>query len=142
MTRNLDLDPEASLFVDAAPDARPIVLTTADAASRAPDALHAVADVRPVGIEQVDLGSALQQLHADGLASTVLCEGGPSLNGALVVAGLVDEVCLSLSPMLVGGSSPRLAYGAEALGARLSLALVLEQDDMLFLDYRRLTEVP
>jgi len=137
VTRRLDLDPGAALFRDAAADARPLVLTTETAAAGASDALRAVADVRAVGVEGVDLDAALQLLHDEGLAAVVLCEGGPSLNGELVAAGLVDELCLSLSPLLVGGSSARLAHGPGGFATRLELVRVLEADDLLFLDYVR-----
>ena len=45
-------------------------------------------------------------------ASVVMAEGGPSLNGALVAAGLVDELCLTVSPHLVAGTSARVTHGA------------------------------
>ena len=64
------------------------------------------------------------KLAAQGVR-VVLCEGGPSLNGHLVAAGVLDELCLSLAPLVAGGSSPRLAHGlapphvtADAVGPR------------------------
>jgi riboflavin biosynthesis pyrimidine reductase len=142
VTRSLDLDPEAPLFRDVATAARPLILTTADAAATAPAALRAVADVRAAGTSSVDLTTSLRQLRAEGLASVVLCEGGPSLNGALVEQGLVDELCISVSPLLVGGSSPRLAHGTTSVPARFALTRVLEDDGMLFLRYGRSGAVP
>jgi len=55
----------------------------------------------------VDLGAALSALAARGLSS-VLAEGGPGLLAQLVAADLVDEVCLTWSPLLVGGPAPRV----------------------------------
>ena len=64
-----------------------------------------------------------------------MAEGGPSLNGALVAAGLVDELCLTVSPHLVAGTSARVAHGAVSALSRLALAHVLEEDGWLFLRY-------
>src|SRR5207253_1811303 len=70
-------------------------------------------------------------------ARTVLAEGGPSLNGQLAAAGLIDELCLSLSPALVGGDSKRILSGPTLeMPARCELRSVCEDDGYLFLRYR------
>ncbi len=51
------------------------------------------------GQAKVDLAEAIQFLHALG-KNRIVCEGGPTLAGLLLNAGLVDEVCLSTSPQL------------------------------------------
>lgn len=56
---------------------------------------------RPDG--SLDLAAALAELHDRLHVRTLLCEGGPHLNGALLAAGLVDELFLSVSPLLAGG---------------------------------------
>jgi riboflavin biosynthesis pyrimidine reductase len=64
----------------------------------------------------------------------VLVEGGPTLNGELARAGLVDELCLTLSPHLVGGDGPRLLAGptlVPPLATRVQH--VLEHEGFLFL---------
>jgi riboflavin biosynthesis pyrimidine reductase len=76
-----------------------------------------LADLRTrIGVERVlvsggpggvDLGVALDDLADRGLAR-VLTEGGPTLLGQLVAANLVDELCLTWSPLLVGGPAPRI----------------------------------
>ncbi len=58
------------------------------------------------GDTEVDLPEAVRQLHGRGL-SRLLCEGGPQLLTSMLSAGLVDELCLTTSPWLVG-SGPRL----------------------------------
>lgn len=58
------------------------------------------------GEQEVDLGAALERLADLGLAS-VLTEGGPHLLGDLLAADLVDELCLTWTPLLVGGPAPR-----------------------------------
>jgi riboflavin biosynthesis pyrimidine reductase len=76
-------------------------------------------------------------------SGVVLSEGGPSLNGQLLAAGLVDELCLSLAPLLAGGESARIAHGAAPpTPARMRLARVLEEDGMLFLRYVSAASAP
>jgi 5-amino-6-(5-phosphoribosylamino)uracil reductase len=70
-------------------------------------------------------------------ARTVLCEGGPALNGRLAAARLVDELCLSVAPLLTAGDAKRAVDG-RALSPPLgmTLASACEEDDVLFLRYR------
>jgi len=137
VTRSLDMDLTSAVFTDAPADRRPIVVTTerSDAARRRD--LEAVAEVMVAGDDDVDVGLALSKLAAQG-AQVVLCEGGPSLNGHLVAADALDELCLSLAPIVAGGSSPRMAHGlAPPHVTGLRLDRVLESDGMLFLRYVR-----
>ena len=71
---------------------------------------------RPV-TGRVDLADALGQIAALG-AAVVVCEGGPSLNGQLLAGGLVDELCLTLAPLAIAGTSARIAHGPDAGAAR------------------------
>lgn len=64
-------------------------------------------------------------------------EGGPTLNGQMLSAGLVDEICLTLSPRLVAGEASRLAHGPAADPGAWALAHVCEDDGFLFLRYLR-----
>ena len=136
VSRAVDLDPSLRLFADAAPDRRPWLVTTA--AAVVPDELRpALDDVIVAGDAVVDAGRAVNELAARG-ARCVLCEGGPSLNGQLIAAGMVDELCLTLAPMLAAGDSARVAHGPPAAPlAHLGLARVLEEDGYLFLRYAR-----
>lgn len=129
----LDLDPAARLFVDT--PTRPIVLTGRRGDPERRAALEAVADVVTVGDDHVDPGLAMAELARRG-AGFVLCEGGPTLNGTLLEAGLVDEVCLSVAPMLASGDDPRIVHGPtlEPLHA-LRLDRVLVEDGFAFLRY-------
>jgi riboflavin biosynthesis pyrimidine reductase len=131
VSRRLDLDPEAELFHGGAD--RTVVIThgEADAAERA--GLAEVADVLVAGTDRVDLGAALDALVERGL-TRVLCEGGPTLLATLAAAGRVDELCLTLSPQLVGGAGLRVVNGPD-LGLPLSLGHVLEQDGVLLTRY-------
>lgn len=135
---SLRLDPGQRLFRDATPDARPIVLTTdaADPARR--DALEPVAEVHAVGGDRVEWDRALALLQAVTGARVVLCEGGPRTVAQLVAADLIDEVCVTLSPELVGGPGPRLAEGPfDPVGLALVLDRALTEDGYLFLRYLR-----
>ncbi|MET4157432.1 pyrimidine reductase family protein [Agromyces sp. PvR057] len=137
VSSSLDLDPRHPFFRDAV--RRPIVIThaAADEARRA--ALAEVADVLVCGDGAdggVDLAEAQRALAGLGLAQ-VLCEGGPHLFGALLDAGLVDEVCLSLSPMLVGGPAGRIVRGAHEAARTMTLGHALPAGDLLLLRYVR-----
>ncbi|HEX8714951.1 MAG TPA: dihydrofolate reductase family protein, partial [Solirubrobacteraceae bacterium] len=90
----------------------------------------------------LDLPLALAELRERLGVRTLLCEGGPHLNAELLLAGLVDELFLSLSPTLAGGEdvtgeSLRIVAGAEFdEPLELELLSALESDSHLFLRYR------
>ena len=116
------------MFTDAAPDATTIVITTASAPAAK------VADVIVAGETEVDLAAALAALHERGLRR-VNCEGGPHLLRDLVAAGLLDELCLSLSPLLTGPGAGRITAGPP-FGARpMTLAGLLAEDGFLYCRY-------
>jgi riboflavin biosynthesis pyrimidine reductase len=73
------------------------------------------------GDDSVDLPAALDALAGLGLRH-VLCEGGPTLLAAALLAGVVDELALSLVPALVGGHGTRITSGA-ALGGPAGIPL-------------------
>lgn len=134
VSRSLDVGAEHPFFAEAT--TRPIVVTCAAAPAERRAALAAVADVLVCGDAAVDLADALAQLAELGLAQ-VLCEGGPHLFGELAEAELVDEVCLTLSPLLVGGAAPRIVQGAPERGRQMRLVHALSDDDgFVFLRYR------
>jgi riboflavin biosynthesis pyrimidine reductase len=85
-----------------------------------------------------ELSHMLHTLRSHHNVRTLLCEGGPTLFGALLAEELVDELFLTLAPTLVGGASgPAVVSGPPPEGkASLELAGVLERDGTLFLRYR------
>ncbi len=86
----------------------------------------------------MDLGAAVAELGRLGY-SRILCEGGPTLLGQLAAAGLVDELCLTTSPVLAAGQAGRITSSPPGSAAvtGLSLACVLADDSFLFSRYQR-----
>lgn len=89
-----------------------------------------------VGDDDVDLAELLVELGRRG-ARTVLCEGGPSLLGALHAADLIDELFVTTSPALVGGRHVGLLGATDEHLRRHELHRVLTADGFLFCTYRR-----
>ncbi|MFC3687421.1 dihydrofolate reductase family protein [Aquipuribacter hungaricus] len=78
----------------------------------------------------VDLADLLDRLARRGL-TRVLCEGGPELLGALAAADLLDELCLTTSPVLVAGDGARAVTGAAGDPRGFSLAGLLHAEGTL-----------
>jgi riboflavin biosynthesis pyrimidine reductase len=133
VSRSLDFDPQARLFTDTR--VPPIVLTCAASPPSRRESLTGVADVVVAGDEDVDMRAALDALADRGLRH-VECEGGPHLLGWLVAAGLLDELCLTLAPVIAGGTAGRIVAGLQTQVADpMRLLHVLEDDGHLFLRY-------
>ncbi len=131
----LDLAPDEAVFTDAV--RRPVVVTTESAAADRGGLFGAVADVVTCGASAVDLRAMQTALAARGWRQ-VLCEGGPSLFGALLDAGLVDEVCLTLAPRFVGGDAARIVRGAGEADRMFGLAGILhDAEGFVFAHYSR-----
>lgn len=128
----LDLDPRQAAFADA--PVRPVILTHRRAPHR-PD-LAEVADLVAVGEDSIDLRAAVALLRGRG-HHQLLCEGGPMLFGGLNAADLVDEVCLTVSPLLTGAGSGRITAGPTSPPRTMALRHVLAADDVLLLRYTR-----
>jgi riboflavin biosynthesis pyrimidine reductase len=72
---------------------------------------HLPSDHLHVAADHVDLAAVITTLAENGLGR-ILTEGGPHLLGQLMEAGLVDELCLTWSPTIVGGTAMRIVSGA------------------------------
>ncbi|MBV9168157.1 MAG: dihydrofolate reductase family protein [Solirubrobacterales bacterium] len=122
---------EIPLFSE--PEARIVEFTGADA-PRPVAAQRELIRLRP---EEVSLRGAMERLRTVHGVRTLLCEGGPTLFGALVAENLVDELYLTTTPLLVGGeSNPAILAGPPlAEPAGLELSSVLERDGSLFLRF-------
>ncbi len=99
----------------------------------APAAPGGPIEVVRAGRGLVDLPAALGRLDGViGVPTFVQAEGGPRLNGSLLDADCVDELNLTVSPVLAGGDGPRVTVGAAATTAAFELAH-LAVDDRAFL---------
>lgn len=95
----------------------------------------ASAEIKTVrsGRGSVDLASAMRQI--DGTFAQL--EGGAALNAAMFEADLVDEINITISPRIVGGSGPRMSSGAPDLLLNYEISHVLEDGGFLFVRYLR-----
>jgi riboflavin biosynthesis pyrimidine reductase len=85
---------------------------------------------------KVDLPALLRSLRDEDVKA-LLCEGGPTLHGALQAAGLVDDLFLTIAPKLVGGIAPRILEGDLPGMEPLELVWLLEEEGELFARYSR-----
>jgi riboflavin biosynthesis pyrimidine reductase len=137
VTRRVSLDLATPLLTAAPPDARTIIITTEQAPAELRAEALKNADVIVAGEDTVDLHYALDALAERGFRR-VLNEGGPQLLGQLAAAELLDELCLTISPLVASGAAGRIATGtAAAQSGRLALAHVLEERGYLFCRYTR-----
>lgn len=139
VTASLDLDFGAPLFTE--PLVPTLLLTGAAApADRVKAAGEAGAQVVIAGDGvTVDPARALREL-ADRGATRLLAEGGPRLLAQFAAAGAVDELCLTVAPLITAGDAMRIMNG-PALGApqRFAPVSILEEDGFLFTRYARHT---
>jgi riboflavin biosynthesis pyrimidine reductase len=134
VSQSLELDPATPLIADAPDDARTIIITCESSPAGRRAALARAADVIVAGEHSVDLAAAFAGLADRGLRH-VLCEGGPRLLTDIVAGGLLDELCLTVSPLLAGVGPVRILAGALFPAHRLRLAHLLEEDGVLFARY-------
>ena len=129
VSRGLDVPWDAGLF--AAPEQPVLVYTGAAGAAPA-----VAAPVEVVRLEDPAPAAVLADLRRRGVR-VLLCEGGPRLLGALLAGGLVDELFLTLAPLLTGEpDAPRIVEGTELPAlAHARLSWILRSGDELFLRY-------
>ena len=126
----LGMDPDSDLFKLS--PVRPLLITTAAADPERVRSLSEVADVVIAGGESVGARTCVSTLNDRGLGR-ILCEGGPSIFGGFLAEDAVDELCLSLSPLLTGGQGAHIAAGVGRPELRqLALASLLESDSALY----------
>ncbi|MCS0635484.1 pyrimidine reductase family protein [Streptomyces sp. LP05-1] len=138
VSASLDLDFTAPLFT--APLVPTLLLTGAGAPPervRAAERAGAVVVLAGDGAG-VDPARVPEALAARGLTRQ-LTEGGPRLLGQWVAAGVLDELCLTVSPLLTAGDAQRIAGGPGlAVPARFALVSVLEEEGFLYTRYGRI----
>lgn len=133
VSRSMDLPIDAPLLQD--PDSRVVVFTNSD---REIEDVAAQVEVERSDGRELPLGRVLRQLRERYGVRSLLLEGGPTLNGAMVEASLVDELFITLSPKLVSGRDVPTIVSGERLEPPLGLELVtaFEHEGYLFLRYR------
>lgn len=125
VTRSVEVDPAE--FADA------LIITTESAPAHRRAAFK---DVLLCGRDEIDIHVMLAELAERGLRR-VLCEGGPHLLGSLHAAGVVDELCLTLSPILAGPGAGRITSGVGVEPQRMRLVHVLTDGELLYTRYAR-----
>lgn len=134
VTRSCRLDWGSPLF--ARPTSRSIVVTCGQAPPERLARAANVAEVLVAGVSDVDLPEALRILGERG-AGAVLGEGGPTLNGRLAAAGLIDELCMTVAPVVAAGHAGRIVAGPALRPPQaMDLSSACEEDGYLFLRYR------
>jgi riboflavin biosynthesis pyrimidine reductase len=143
--RNLSLSPEPVLVVvtgrgsvpEDHPAIRSAIVITSDEGRPKLSSVRCREIVAAGSGDRVDLVAAVDGLRSRG-HRRILTEGGPRLMGSMLQAQVVDELFVSVSPKLIGGTSNRsLAGGVDvpdaAGGGRL--VSIRRADDYLFLRY-------
>ncbi len=117
------------------PDFRPIVYVPGSV-----DLKLQNADVRAAGSgDTLDLTAMMRELKERDGVGTALCEGGPSTNGPLLAAGLIDEFFVTVTPKIFGGKPIRTIVEGELLPperGKLELVSATPDDDEVFSRYR------
>ncbi|MFJ6985358.1 MULTISPECIES: pyrimidine reductase family protein [unclassified Streptomyces] len=137
VSASLDLDFSLPLYTS------PLVPTLVLTGSAAPADRVAAAEKAGARVLVAGDGTGVDPARAvrvlAGLGHTrLLTEGGPRLLGQFVAAGVLDELCLTLAPMLAAGDAQRIAGGpAVAVPRRFGLLSLLEEEGFLYARYGR-----
>jgi riboflavin biosynthesis pyrimidine reductase len=129
LTRSGRLDWDAKLF--SRTEVPPLILTSADAVDDTRARLGAVAEIVDASGESpnsVDPSTALKLLAERGLLR-VLAEGGPGILGLFAARELLDELCLTVAPVLVGGEAQRIVTGPGRVHTKMRPAHLLTDDE-------------
>lgn len=129
ITATADLDYGAKFFTRT--EARPLILTCTNTVADAARRLGSVAEVIDASGPdpgRVDPAVALRIL-AERKLLRVLTEGGPQILDLLMEHDLLDELCLTVAPILVGGMARRIATGAGQVHTRLRPSHLLTDDE-------------
>ena len=138
VTASGEIDRESRFFDDSYGSGGRIIATVENAPADRLAPLESMAEVWRIGREQVDLPELLGRLAGRGV-ERLLVEGGAELNWALLCDDLVDELHVTIAPVLLGGrAAPTLLEGdgfPMKLRRRLSLEQVVREGDELFCRY-------
>lgn len=132
VSRSGEVPYEIPLFSE--PEARIVEFSGATA----PRPVAAQRELVPLGSDEMGLTTVMRELRERFEVRTLLCEGGPTLFGALVAEDLIDELFLTVTPQLVGGQDNPAILSGPPLPAPATLRLrwLLEREGSLFLRFR------
>jgi 5-amino-6-(5-phosphoribosylamino)uracil reductase len=135
VSRTGEIPTEIPLFAE--PEARIVAFTSSNVS--APDTTACAASVEVVRLDaaEMTLTTVLRRLRSDHSVGSLLCEGGPTLFGAMLHERIVDELFLTVAPKLTGGgSAPAISAGPELPEPQqLRPVWALEREGSLFLRY-------
>lgn len=136
VTASGDLDAGLPMLADRREgETPPLIITGAAADEERLGAIGNRIELCRMPSQRITPEQAVGALHTRG-ARTVLCEGGPSWNAQMLEAELVDELCLTISPLLTAGDGLRIVAGEALTPARkLRLVRLLEHDGVLCARY-------
>lgn len=122
------LEPDLAVFTRT--EVPPLVLTCAAAAEKTRRLIGDLCEVVDCSGDdpgKVDEATLLGALAARGMRH-ILTEGGPTLLGAFIERDLLDELCLTIAPYLVGGLARRIAAGPAQALTRMRRAHLLTDE--------------
>jgi len=128
VTESGRLDRDMAVFTRT--EVPPLVLTctaAVDTVHRVLTGLGEVVDCSGSEPARIDEAALLGVLEARGMGR-ILTEGGPTLFGSLVQRDMLDELCLTIAPYLVGGLARRIAAGPDQQLTRMRCAHILTDD--------------
>jgi riboflavin-specific deaminase-like protein len=135
----LDVPWDSGLFTDGG--GRVLIVTTSE--EEIPETATPVdvmrmprGDVEPGRPARIDLAAVMGRLRADHGVRSVLSEGGPRLHGTLIEDDLVDELFVTIAPVISGGEGPRMTELLSQSRRALELLWLLEAEGELFARYR------
>jgi riboflavin-specific deaminase-like protein len=132
VTRSGELPSDIPLFAE--PEAHVVVFTAREVDLKG---ARAHVDVVKLDLGELTLTTVIRRLRSDYGVQLVLCEGGPTIFGALLEEDLVDELFLTVAPKLTGGGASSTVTSGPELHelCQLELTSVLERDGFLYLRY-------
>ena len=129
ITHSADFEHDAKIFTRT--EVPPLIMTSRESVEDSRARFGSVAEVLDASgaqTDRVDPGEVLRILAERGL-KRVLSEGGPSLISLLIEHDLLDELCMTIAPILVGGSARRIATGSGEAHTRMRRSHLLTDDE-------------
>lgn len=134
ISKSLNIQPNAK-FLDS--EAKPLIVTSQKSLADSiaiTEMLDGKAELVALGDETVEL-RRLKDLLLSRDYRTVLCEGGPTIFSYLLSQKLIDELCLTISPLIPAGEPTGIARLEEGYSTKLELANYFSVEGFLFCRY-------